>query len=164
MRPDGPRDLVAGPDEGPAPPFPLRLDGKVIRGFGRGSGEVSWTFIFLLLIFVGGICGRLFLARCKESVLSGERLFLSPIPSRREGLRAVFGTLRAHARGGLSHDSGLYQRPTQPRPRPRGWGLAVCLYFTPTHAGCYTPLSPASTRPPCFAVVQGMCCIARIRG
>ena len=42
MRPDGPRDLVAGPDSGPAPPFPLRLDGKVIQGFGRGSSEVSY--------------------------------------------------------------------------------------------------------------------------
>lgn len=41
MRPDGPRDAVAGPDAGPQPPFPLRLDGKVIKGFGRGSKEVS---------------------------------------------------------------------------------------------------------------------------
>ena len=44
MRPDGPRDLVVGPDDGPAPPFPLRLDGKVIKGFGRGSKEVNKTF------------------------------------------------------------------------------------------------------------------------
>lgn len=36
-----PRDEVAGPDEGPEPPFPLRLNGEVIKGFGRGSGEVS---------------------------------------------------------------------------------------------------------------------------
>ena len=41
MRPDGPRDLFAGPDSGPVPPFPLKLDGKVIKGFGRGSSEVS---------------------------------------------------------------------------------------------------------------------------
>ncbi|KAF1823582.1 uncharacterized protein K489DRAFT_200330 [Dissoconium aciculare CBS 342.82] len=41
MRPDGPRDPVAGPDDGPAAPFPLRLNGKVIKGFGRGSNEVS---------------------------------------------------------------------------------------------------------------------------
>jgi riboflavin kinase len=41
MRPDGPRDPVAGPDDGPAAPFPLRLSGKVIKGFGRGSKEVS---------------------------------------------------------------------------------------------------------------------------
>lgn len=41
MRPDGPRDTVAGPDDGPQPPFPLRLNGKVIKGFGRGSSEVS---------------------------------------------------------------------------------------------------------------------------
>jgi hypothetical protein len=41
MRPDGPRDPVAGPDDGPAAPFPLRLNGKVIKGFGRGSKEVS---------------------------------------------------------------------------------------------------------------------------
>ncbi|KJX94117.1 riboflavin kinase like protein [Zymoseptoria brevis] len=41
MRPDGPRDLIAGPDSGPAPPFPLRLNGKVIKGFGRGSSELG---------------------------------------------------------------------------------------------------------------------------
>lgn len=40
MRPDGPRDPTAGPDSGPEAPFPLRLDGKVIKGFGRGSKEV----------------------------------------------------------------------------------------------------------------------------
>ena len=34
-------DAVAGPDSGPESPFPLKLDGKVIKGFGRGSSEVS---------------------------------------------------------------------------------------------------------------------------
>ncbi|KAM0707883.1 hypothetical protein Q7P35_004532 [Cladosporium inversicolor] len=41
MRPDGPRDPTAGPDSGPEAPFPLRLDGKVIKGFGRGSKELG---------------------------------------------------------------------------------------------------------------------------
>lgn len=45
MRPDGPRDPTAGPDSGPEAPFPLRLDGKVIRGFGRGSKEVRGSHI-----------------------------------------------------------------------------------------------------------------------
>lgn len=40
MRPSGPRDSVAGPDSGPEPPYPLRLSGEVIKGFGRGSKEV----------------------------------------------------------------------------------------------------------------------------
>lgn len=40
MRPDTPRPLVAGPDDGPAPPFPITLFGPVIKGFGRGSKEV----------------------------------------------------------------------------------------------------------------------------
>lgn len=40
MRPDGPRDTVVGPDSGPAPPFPLKLNGEVVKGFGRGSKEV----------------------------------------------------------------------------------------------------------------------------
>ena len=44
MRPDGPRDPTAGPDSGPEPPFPLRLNGKVVKGFGRGSSEVGETF------------------------------------------------------------------------------------------------------------------------
>lgn len=43
MRPDGPRDPIAGPDV-PEPPFPLKLSGKVIKGFGRGSKEVSNIF------------------------------------------------------------------------------------------------------------------------
>lgn len=41
MRPDGPRDPVAGPDSGPEPPFPIKLSGPVIKGFGRGSKEVK---------------------------------------------------------------------------------------------------------------------------
>ena len=41
MRPDGPRDPVAGPDSGPEPPFPIKLSGPVIKGFGRGSKEVD---------------------------------------------------------------------------------------------------------------------------
>lgn len=41
MRPNGPRDPVAGPDAGPESPYPIRLSGPVIKGFGRGSKEVS---------------------------------------------------------------------------------------------------------------------------
>ena len=41
MRPDKPRDPVAGPDAGPEAPFPVRLSGPVIKGFGRGSKEVG---------------------------------------------------------------------------------------------------------------------------
>ena len=41
MRPDGPRDPVAGPDSGPEEPFPIKLYGPVIKGFGRGSKDVS---------------------------------------------------------------------------------------------------------------------------
>ncbi|GAM88418.1 hypothetical protein ANO11243_064510 [Dothideomycetidae sp. 11243] len=39
MRPPGPRDPIAGPDSGPTTPFPIHLDGEVIKGFGRGSKE-----------------------------------------------------------------------------------------------------------------------------
>lgn len=41
------RPLVVGPDSGPEPPFPLQMEGKVIKGFGRGSKEVSLTYISL---------------------------------------------------------------------------------------------------------------------
>ncbi|CAD0096906.1 unnamed protein product [Aureobasidium vineae] len=41
MRPDGPRDPIVGPDSGPAPPFPLKLNGEVVKGFGRGSKELG---------------------------------------------------------------------------------------------------------------------------
>jgi hypothetical protein len=40
MRPTAPRNPTAGPDTGPEQPFPIRLSGPVIRGFGRGSKEV----------------------------------------------------------------------------------------------------------------------------
>ena len=42
MRPDKPRDRVAGPDEGPEAPYPVRLSGPVIKGFGRGSKDVRF--------------------------------------------------------------------------------------------------------------------------
>ncbi|KAI9883483.1 MAG: hypothetical protein M1823_004752 [Watsoniomyces obsoletus] len=41
MRPAGPRPTVAGPPTGPEPPFPLRVGGPVISGFGRGSKELG---------------------------------------------------------------------------------------------------------------------------
>lgn len=47
-RPDTPRDPVAGPDSGPEPPFPIRLEGPVIKGFGRGSKEVCCSFFFFV--------------------------------------------------------------------------------------------------------------------
>ena len=39
VRPTGTRDPIAGPDT-PQAPFPLKLRGPVIKGFGRGSKEV----------------------------------------------------------------------------------------------------------------------------
>lgn len=41
MKPSGPRDKIIGTDAGPEAPFPLRMHGKVVSGFGRGSKEVS---------------------------------------------------------------------------------------------------------------------------
>ncbi|GCB17902.1 riboflavin kinase [Aspergillus awamori] len=41
MRPDRPRDPVTGPDEGPESPYPIRMSGPVIKGFGRGSKELG---------------------------------------------------------------------------------------------------------------------------
>jgi hypothetical protein len=48
-RPDGPRETIIGPDSGPEKPFPLRMGGKVVSGFGRGSKEVSYFYLLLLL-------------------------------------------------------------------------------------------------------------------
>jgi len=41
MRPEGPRPTIIGADTGPEPPFPLRMEGKVVVGFGRGSKELG---------------------------------------------------------------------------------------------------------------------------
>jgi riboflavin kinase len=41
MRPEGPRPDIAGKDSGPEHPFPLRFNGPVIKGFGRGSKELG---------------------------------------------------------------------------------------------------------------------------
>lgn len=35
------RPEIAGPDKGPEPPFPIRLSGPIIKGFGRGSSELG---------------------------------------------------------------------------------------------------------------------------
>ena len=35
------RQLVVGPSSGPREPFPLRMEGKVIKGFGRGSEDLG---------------------------------------------------------------------------------------------------------------------------
>ncbi|KAL9126823.1 MAG: hypothetical protein Q9217_004197 [Psora testacea] len=41
MRPDAARPPTAGPPTGPVPPFPIRLSGPIIKGFGRGSKELG---------------------------------------------------------------------------------------------------------------------------
>lgn len=41
MRPDRPRSPLAGPSTGPTAPFPIRLSGPVVKGFGRGSKELG---------------------------------------------------------------------------------------------------------------------------
>lgn len=51
VRPTGPRDPIAGPDT-PQPPFPLKIRGPVIKGFGRGSREVQSYNRFLSLKFM----------------------------------------------------------------------------------------------------------------
>ncbi|KUI69183.1 Riboflavin kinase [Cytospora mali] len=35
------RPVIVGPESGPEPPFPLQMEGKVIKGFGRGSKELG---------------------------------------------------------------------------------------------------------------------------
>ncbi|KAL3471690.1 riboflavin kinase-domain-containing protein [Aspergillus californicus] len=41
MPPTSPRPSTTGPDSGPETPFPIRLSGTVIKGFGRGSKELG---------------------------------------------------------------------------------------------------------------------------
>ncbi|MCJ1381583.1 riboflavin kinase [Xylographa soralifera] len=41
MPPSTPRPLTTGPPSGPEAPFPLKLSGKVVKGFGRGSAELG---------------------------------------------------------------------------------------------------------------------------
>jgi len=38
-----PRPTIVGPESGPENPYPLRMKGKVVSGFGRGSKEVRPT-------------------------------------------------------------------------------------------------------------------------
>lgn len=41
MRPSDPRPSVTGPSTGPESPFPIRLSGPIVQGFGRGSAELG---------------------------------------------------------------------------------------------------------------------------
>lgn len=41
MKSGEPRPTVVGNENGPESPFPLKLDGKVIKGFGRGSKDLG---------------------------------------------------------------------------------------------------------------------------
>ena len=40
-RPSRPRSPEAGPSTGPESPFPIRLSGPIIQGFGRGSADLG---------------------------------------------------------------------------------------------------------------------------
>jgi len=59
-RPDEPRAKIIGEEGGPQKPYPLRISGEVIKGFGRGSKKVSaisWRDggIFLWLLFLAWV-------------------------------------------------------------------------------------------------------------
>lgn len=61
-----------GPASGPESPFPLQMEGKVIKGFGRGSKEVSalrlthfaLTLFFAFLVFLLPWAQRVSRPRC----------------------------------------------------------------------------------------------------
>lgn len=72
MRPDGPRPTIVGNPDGPEPPYPLKLDGKVIKGFGRGSKDVSEEQIVLLytlnLLYIADSAFEPSLSRCLRTL------------------------------------------------------------------------------------------------
>ena len=82
MRPDKHRELVVGPDTGPEAPFPLRLNGKVVKGFGRGSKEVGMKFpisadaLFVVVVVVLSLSGSLLSPCSKYGSPVGRRAFL----------------------------------------------------------------------------------------
>ncbi|KAF2671535.1 riboflavin kinase [Microthyrium microscopicum] len=39
--PTGARELYAGPESGPEKPFPVKVNGPIVKGFGRGSKELG---------------------------------------------------------------------------------------------------------------------------
>lgn len=45
------RAQIIGSDSGPEAPFPLRMTGKVVSGFGRGSKEVCSLFSISISLF-----------------------------------------------------------------------------------------------------------------
>lgn len=45
------RPLIVGPESGPEAPYPLQMEGQVIKGFGRGSKEVSGRYFCCLYLF-----------------------------------------------------------------------------------------------------------------
>lgn len=59
------RPLIVGPESGPEAPFPLQMEGKVIKGFGRGSKDVS----ILLFHILSGYISCLYLCAPNHSSL-----------------------------------------------------------------------------------------------
>lgn len=67
-----------GPASGPESPFPLQMEGKVIKGFGRGSKEVSalrlthfaLTLFFAFLVFLLPWAQRVSLPCCLAACVS----------------------------------------------------------------------------------------------
>ena len=139
MRPDDPRPTIIGPDSGPDSPFPLRMGGKVVSGFGRGSKEV------ILLLYATGrspeiklvmlICAiawnthsqhpRRVRAVDRESrqrrLLRLGRNLSTRIPSQSlHSLQKLGSIHNIHARNSVAHMSGLSSFS-----RPRSWMAVI---------------------------------------
>lgn len=146
MRPDGPRDPTAGPDAGPEKPFPLRLDGKVIKGFGRGSKEVSLLGVFFSRSIVAiNVCQRAY--RCAL-------LFRLQLASDTPASTDANALQRTPTRG---HHENFQSRGVGRSHNTAKHITAHCQHSSPSLTPCQTPRPtpiprrhPAATRLPPF--------------
>jgi hypothetical protein len=48
--PERVREPIVGPEDGPESPYPIRLSGPIIKGFQRGSKEVSDSSVVYIVL------------------------------------------------------------------------------------------------------------------
>lgn len=138
------REPFAGPESGPEPPFPIKLQGPVIKGFGRGSKEVSFFFFLFSfeILSAGGIgegervCGQ----GCNEvDVVYYVHTHVGP-----GQLRAVV-EVKLICRSGVSHDCFLlllWRRKSMSR-----WRVTYhCVSAEERRGDMLAPSSPVTGR------------------
>ncbi|KAK7750762.1 riboflavin kinase [Diatrype stigma] len=139
--PPSSRPEIVGPDSGPEPPYPLRMEGEVISGFGRGSKELGIPTANLPV----DTAVTPWIESAESGVYFGYASLALPPTHPDYAYRDDRDILSPTSYDAELHSQPQSQPPSQPQPESQPPTTAAQTTTTTTTA---TTTTPAETAPP----------------